>query len=211
MTTSAPMPIDTEVDGTAKSSGVSPGLLNRYSPTRQVGIVVAAIIPTIVIFVGFWFVPSPDDPRLFVAELAVYNLVYGTYFVALIWLVNKYPRRRNWALTAAILTVVVDTGLTCYSTLFPVGATLVNSAWVAITVAYVAVWGIARRQYKSWLLGLPFAAIVPWVAQSVYVWRQLWWESWTGFVGSLIVGCLFCWAFDLLARRIKARGVAPTS
>lgn len=211
MTTNAPAPTGRELDGTAKPGEAPPGLVNRYSPAVQVGIVAAAIIPTILIFVGFSLIPIPDDPNQFVVELAVFNLLYGTYFVALIWLVNKYPRRRKLALTAAILTVVVDTGVTCYSTLFPVADTLTNSAWVAITVAYVAVWGLARRQHKSWLLGLPFAAIVSGVAQFVYVWRHLWWESWTGFVGSLIIGCLFCWVFDLLGRRDKTRGEAPTS
>ena len=65
--------------------------------------------------------------------------------------------------------------------LFPVADTLTNSAWVAITVAYVAVWGIARRQHKSWLLGLPFAAIV-----SAYgVKRLLAWRRGVSFAAGL--------------------------
>jgi hypothetical protein len=217
MTTNAPPPTGSEVDGTDRPGEAPPGLVNRYSPAGQVGIVAAAIIPTIVLYVGWWLIPTPDNPYLFVAELAVFCLLYGVYFVGIIRLVNKYPRRRESVWAAAILTVLVDTAVSCSIELPNVhlAETAMNSAYTAITVAYVAVWGIARRQSKSWMFGLPFAAIVAGAAQwGLYrhAGGSYWWEPWTAFVGTFVVGCLLCWAFDLLGRRVKApRGEAPSS
>lgn len=220
VTTNAQTPTGSELDGTARPGEVPPGLVNRYSPAVQVGIVAAAIIPTIVLYVGYWLMPVPDNPYLNVAELAVFCLLYGVYFVGIIRLVNRYPRRRDLVWAAAILTVLVDTAVSCAPELpfYQIAGTVVNSAYVAVTVAYVAVWGMARRQSKSWMFGLPFAAIVSWAAQFgvgqfglfLHPGGSYWWEPWTCFVGSFVVGCLICWAFDLLGRRIKPRADAPS-
>ena len=173
--------------------------MNRYSPAGQAGFVAAAIIPTIVLYVGWWLTPVPENPYLFVAELAVFCLLYGVYFVGIIRLVNRYPRRRDSVWAAAILTVLVDTAVSCAPELplFQITETALNLAYVAITVAYVAVWGVARRQSKSWMFGLPFAAAVSWAAQFglyQHPGRSYWWEPWTAFVGTFVVGCLICWA-----------------
>ena len=220
MTTNAP-PTGSELGGTAKPGEASAGLVHRYSRAVQVGIVAAAIIPTIVLYVGYWLMPIPDNPYLNVAELAVFCLLYGAYFVAIIRLMNRYPQRRDLVWALAIVTVLVDTAVSCAPELpfVNIDGTLVNSAYVAITIAYVAVWGLARRQSKSWIFGLPFAAIVSWVAQFgvagvglfLHPGGSYWWEPWTCFVGSFIIGCLFCWAFDLLGRRVKPRADAPSA
>jgi hypothetical protein len=71
-----------------------------------------------------------------------------------------------------------------------------------------------RRQSKSWMFGLPFAAAVSWAAQFglyQHPGRSYRWEPWTAFVGTFVVGCLICWAFDLLGRRLRSRGEAPGS
>jgi hypothetical protein len=220
MTTSAQTPTGRELDATAKPGEVLPGRVNRHSPAAQVGIVAAAIIPTMLLYVGYWLIPTPDDPYQNVAELAAFCLLYGVYFVGVIWLVNKYPRNRNWVLTAAILIVAFDTVVSCAAELIDARfGNAVNATFVAITIVYVAVWGVARRQTKSWMFGLPFAAIVSWVAQFGVAQFGLfqhpggsyWWEPWTCFVGSFVIGCLLCWAFDLLGRRAKSRGEAPSS
>jgi predicted benzoate:H+ symporter BenE len=190
--------------------------VNQYSPAGQVGFVAAAIIPTIVLYVGYWFTPNPENPYLAAAELAVFCLLYGVYFVAIIRLVNRYPQRRSSVAAAAILTVLVDTAVSCAPELpmFHITETALNIAYVAITVAYVAVWGVARRQSKSWMFGLPFAAAVSWAAQFglyQHPGRSYWWEPLTAFVGTFVVGCLICWGFDLLGRRLTSRGEAPGS
>lgn len=222
MTTNAPTPIGSELDGTARPGETPAGFVNRYSPAAQVGIVAAAIIPTIVLYVAYWLIPLPDNPYLNVAELAVFCLLYGVYFVAIIRVVNRYPQRRDLVWALAIVTVLVDTAVSCAPELplfYDIAANRVNSAYVAITVAYVAVWGIARRQSKAWMFGLPFAAFVSWLAQFgwfgvglfLHPGRSYWWEPWTCFVGSFIIGCLICWAFDLLGRSVKPRADVPSA
>jgi hypothetical protein len=216
MTSNVPAPTGSELDGTGSPYQPSPGRVNRYSPAGQVGVVAAAIIPTIVLYVGWWLIPEPENPYLFVAELAVFCLLYGAYFVGILRLVNRYPSRRESVSVAAILTILVDTAVSCYTSLpnVQVAETALNIAYVAITVAYVAVWGVARRQSKSWMFGLPFAAAVSWAAQFglyQHPGRSYWWEPWTAFVGTFVVGCLICWAFDLLVRRIMSRREAPDS
>jgi hypothetical protein len=216
MTSNAPAPPGSELDGTAEAGEAPAGLVNRYSPAGQAGFVAAAIIPTIVLYVGFWFTPVPENPYLSAAELAVFCLLYGVYFVGIIRLVNRYPRRRDSVWAAAILTVLVDTAVSCAPELpmFHITETALNIAYVAITVAYVAVWGVARRQSKSWMFGLPFAAAVSWAAQFglyQHPGRSYWWEPLTAFVGTFVVGCLICWGFDLLGRRLTSRGEAPGS
>jgi hypothetical protein len=214
MTSNASAPPGSELDGTGDRGQA--GLVNRYSPAGQVGIAAAAIIPTIVLYVGWWLIPEPENPHLFVAELAVFCFLYGAYFVGILRLVNRTPRRRESVATAAILTVLVDTAVSCYTSLptVQIAETALNIAYVAITVAYVAVWGVARRQSKSWMFGLPFAAAASWAAQFglyQHSGRSYWWEPWSAFVGTFVVGCLFCWAFDLLGRRITSRGETSSS
>jgi hypothetical protein len=64
------------------------------------------------------------------------------------------------------------------------------------------------------MFGLPFAAAVSWAAQFglyQHPGRSYWWEPLTAFVGTFVVGCLICWGFDLLGRRLTSRGEAPGS
>ncbi|MDT5003270.1 MAG: hypothetical protein QOJ24_446 [Mycobacterium sp.] len=217
MTSSAPAPIGSELDGTAKPAEAPGGIVNRYSPAGQVGFVAAAIIPTIVLYIGFWLIPVPENPYVSAAELAVFCLLYGVYFVGIIRLVNRDPQRRALVSAAAIVTVLVDTAVSCAPELpmfYNIAATAVNIAYVAVTVAYVAVWGVARRQSRSWMFGLPFAAAVSWAAQFglyQHPGRNYWWEPLTAFVGTFVVGCLICWGFDVLGRRLTSRGEAPGS
>ena len=220
MTTNAPTPAGIKLDGTARPGEAPSGLVNRYSPAVQVGIVAAAIIPTIVLYVAYWLIPTPDALYLDAAELAVFCLLYGVYFVGVIWWVNKYPQNRIWVLTAAIVIVAFDTVVSCAAEFLDAKfGNAVNATYVAITIVYVAVWGVARRQSKSWMFGLPFAAIVSWVAQSgigqfglfLHDGGSYWWEPWTCFVGSFVIGCLICWAFDLLGRRFTTRGEAAST
>jgi hypothetical protein len=210
MTTNAQMPTGGEFNGTARPGERPPGIVNRYSPAVQVGIVAAAIIPTVVIYVGWWLIPVPDDTYQFVAELAVFQLLYGLYFLGVIWFVSKNPQRRLWALSIAFLTIAYDTAVSCLAEFRHL--TVSFYAYAAITVAYVAVWGIARRQSKAWVFGLPFAAIVSWFAQVGLLQQaseRYWWEPWTALVGSFIIGCLLCWAFDAVGRRLAGSGGAP--
>jgi hypothetical protein len=168
----------------------------------------------VVWYFGYWLTPVPEKAYQDVAELAVFCLIYGVYFVGVISVVNKYPSRRASVLTAAILTVVADTVVSCCAELpdLHLRETAVNIAYVAITVAYVAVWGIARRQGKSWVFGLPLAAVVSWAAQFglyQHAGRSYWWEPMTAFVATFVVGCLICWALDVLGRRASTRDAQP--
>ena len=73
---------------------------------------------------------------------------------------------------------------------------------------YAAAWGIARRQHRKWVIGLPLGVVVV-VVYLVCLYllsatpsRAIHWlEWWEINVGSFVVVCLVCWAFDVAGRR----------
>lgn len=183
------------------------GVLARYSPQAQAAISAALLIPTMVLYFVWFRIPYPDDRALAAGIAAGFILIYSTYFVVVVGFVARNRQRRGKALPVAIVAAVVDTAYSWY-TISP-GALapflLDRVIFTLLVVIYVAAWGIARRQHRSWVIGLALATVVAGVCQigipMNYHYLVDWWTEWALYTGVFAIGCLICWAFDVAGRR----------
>ena len=87
---------------------------------------------------------------------------------------------------------------------------------VVLVVGWVAVWGVARRRNRIWLLGLVaaviFGVIERWVHLAlpvkVFVGPPGWVAAAALYLGGLVPPCLICWGLDALGDRSQ-RATTP--
>lgn len=162
----------------------------------------AALLPTLAIYA-----PIASFGRDFVG---IAFLAAGAYFLAVLALVARSPRRRRWALAIAAAALAVEASLLMF-----IGGTdmgLQAAIIIVIPIAYIAAWGVARRQHpRWWKVGLPLAAIT--VVAPIRIIGMEWLTDnrmpllagWALSPGVVALGCLICWAVDRRAGRTADR------
>lgn len=139
------------------------------------------------------------------------SLVLDIGFIAAVYLRSVTPGRRAPAVGVALLATATGTGIQALWYLndlvgipIPPFLSFLSDVWViyAGMVLYVAAWGIARRRYPLWTVGLVPASVIAvvygllessgWLTWASFGWPVLWW-------GALALGCLACWGFDAIA------------
>jgi len=169
---------------------------NRQTPTRQFWINLALLTPVLILYIVQYVMlyPALDRAGRHVANGFV-TVLYGLYFVAVIGWVARDRQTRRWALAVAACAAFLDIIFS-----WPVDLDYWPAFWTFATIlaVYVAAWGLARRQHRTWWWGLVLAAILC-TAYRYFVsgtdqtgWERLWFRYPIAFV----IGCLTCWAVD---------------
>jgi len=186
-----------------------PSPASRRSPIVQTVISTALLLSTLALFFGYWQILSAVDPHASVAVALAFTPTYGAYFVAVVWLLVRHRARRRSAVIVAASVALLDTAYTAYE-LSPGAVTseaLSSCIYTLILTLYVAAWGLARRQHRNWVNGLPIALLLAGVCQ-IGITPNLdpnWIVFWSLYVGAFAVGAVICWALDVKARNDEAR------
>lgn len=180
------------------------GPVNRLSPAVQSLVCGAFVAVHLVVWLILYGGAIPRGPDLTLA-LGAFTLAYGLAFAAILVFVCRDRGTLAWALSLAAIAVTIDTAFTwshlpAESLEKPAGAGFV---YTLVILMFVAAWGLARRQHRNWILGLPVALVVAAVCQAdIYTNSGPTTASaaWSLFVGAFAIGCLICWTFDLGGR-----------
>jgi hypothetical protein len=179
------------------------GLLERYSPATQALISALLLIPTLVMYFANWSLPAPDNDALFQVYFTGFVVIVDVYFVVVVALTARARASRIRALIVAGIVTVIDVALT-FAWNLPYNLVYVLAVCnTLIITAFVAAWGLARRQGWLWLTGLLPAVVVVGLAQIWWVPThqvEHWYDSGAVNVGVVTLGCLFCWGVERLAR-----------
>lgn len=177
---------------------------DRISPPAQALISAALLLPTplgyLISFRGsFW--PT-----------------WATYLVLDLWLVlvvavwGRTTGRRVAAAGVAVAGLLVDRGTNAvFGVLDLPGGLAKWSFWISYAlsmVLFVAAWGLARRRRATWALGLIPTFLLSvgalWYYNSEASWDSGWFTYWVvDVIAVFTVGCLLCWAVELLGRAGK--------
>ena len=207
-------PLDDErADGRDDDRADGRGRLSRRAPLVQVSISAALALATLIPFFGYWQALELVEGPAAVTVALIFTPFYGACFVASVWAMVRLRARRRLAVIVAAAVAVFDTAYTAYE-LSPVAAAsaeISSGVYTLILTLYVAAWGLARRQHRNWVNGLPLALLVAGVCQ-IGITPNLepsWFVFWTLYVGAFVAGCLICWALDVAARRDEAQMADP--
>lgn len=143
-------------------------------------------------------------------------LASGAYFLAVLALVARSRRRRRWAL--AIAATVFAAEATMVMVVGNAGLGVQASIFFVIPIAYVAAWGIARRQNpRWWKVGLPLAAIALIVPLRMIASASLgdghltMLSAWLAWPGVVALGSAVCWAVDVRAAQRQNNSAAVSA
>jgi hypothetical protein len=196
---------------TAEPTTATPRVMARFIDQRPPGVqaaITAALVAPQLAMYGALSAISVSDGHERAAIWGVFSLTYGIYFLSMLALTARDRRLMPWALLTGGVGVLVDTVFTWY-VLSPLALATANAAGVVYTlviVLYVGAWGIARRQHRNWVIGLPLTALFAGACQ-IGIYAQYgaptWFAAWALYVGVFVVGCLVCWAFDAGSRLSK--------
>lgn len=172
----------------------------RHNPAKATA---AILLPTLAIYAPIAHFGSD------VAWVAF--LGAGAYFLRLLALVARSPRRRRWALGLAAAALAVEA--TILMVLGDNDLGLQAAVFFVLPTAYIAAWGIARRRNTLWWTrGLPLAALTAVLpiriaaSEVVSAGSPSFLTFWILGPGVVVVGSLICWAFDLGEGRADNRG-----
>jgi hypothetical protein len=175
-------------------------LLDRFSPTAQAFISALLLIPTLVLFFANRNLPAPDSQILLQTYFTAFVVVVDVYLIVVLALTARGRAPRIRALIVAGITTVADGALT-FAWHVPADYVIYVFGFcnTIIITAFVAAWGLARRQGWLWLLGLLPALIVIGLTQLWWVPTHHvrdWYDPWFVKVGVFTLGCLICWGVE---------------
>ena len=186
-------------------------VLSGFSPVAQTFLCTLFLLPTLWLFYTWWHVPVSDEATDSALAVAAFTLLQDLYLILVVALMSRDGRRRLLAVLVAGVVAAVDTALCFLPQTSDTEMLAYSIVYTLLITAYVAAWGIARRDHPYWRFGLPVAALVAGVGQIyfvVYFGISTWWLSWAVNVGVFLLGCLICWALDVVGRRLAARQYA---
>ena len=174
---------------------------SQYSPNVQSMLSASLLLPTLIIWEVMLRTSIP-----FAYAITLANLVCGLFFLGVLAVVARTPRRRSRALIVGAITVAANSSAVwALDTVGDDGVRgFVFLEWLVLPIGFVLAWDIARRQHSRWrTIGLTLAAVTMVILRIVVIsnldglfggghWFGLWFTA----IGVVAVGCAIGWAID---------------
>lgn len=178
------------------------------------------LLPTLAIVWITYRVWSPHEWTIRVLSASALCVVY---FVSMVAIFARSPRRRSWSLTIAIAAGIGFVGMRALSFY----ANSINSLhglrpwWYGLSIlmlgGFVGAWSVARRSHRGRSLGITVGASATILIPVLFAIGSKFFEGkhrnlmrweygsifhfWLMTTGSVGLGCLIAWGVDILAQR----------
>lgn len=184
------------------------GIASRGTASTEALVSAALVLPALIIYyLRLWAYDtdwSVDAMRMW--SLA-WTVALGACFVAVVGVRARTAARRLPAVVMGLAAMVLDVGgwaLASYSSGSGPVQWVDRILTVVTLVLFVAAWGVARRRTPKWVVGLApallIAIAVPALTASDWLYiidvGAPWLAYMSVWIGSFLLGCLACWAFD---------------